>query len=209
MVRGQGLNRGHAAQCIWAHALWIPVILLLPHIDTPSTSEVLQSNRDALGKVQRITGFFCQTWMFAVFQCMWPHLDEHGWIIKKYCLVLVFLCLLEEVKQVENTLLACNITFCGDDKVNFRNVNSHTKNTHTHTSQKWTFTLKWKEKQKVTCDIFCSECQVCVGFKRVLPAEFWGIVLIMPSIQCLCAAAELFPFVPTPQSAPVTPNLLL
>lgn len=50
----------------------------------------------------------------------------------KYCLVLVFLCLLGEVKLVENTFLACDITFSGDDKVNVRNINSHTKNTHTH-----------------------------------------------------------------------------
>lgn len=49
----------------------------------------------------------------------------------KYCLVLVFLCLL-----VENTSLECDITFSGDDKVNVRNINSHKE--YTQTSQKCT-----------------------------------------------------------------------
>lgn len=60
----------------------------------------------------------------------------------KYCLVLVFLCLLGEVKLVENTFLACDITFSGDDKVYVRNINSHTKNTHKHHKN----ALKRKEK---------------------------------------------------------------
>lgn len=86
----------------------------------------------------------------------------------KYCLVLVFLCLLGEVKLVENTFLACDITFNGDDKVYVRNINSHTR-IHTNITKTY---LNEKKSKRLRVTFFVLNVKYVLALKESCKQSF-------------------------------------